>query len=75
MMNIEEIKQELAELTKEHDALNSLRCFDRFLSYFGFIKIEEVGKKWKPDKFIAKTDLFDKLIKVQPHNPINVRPN
>jgi hypothetical protein len=53
----------------------SLRTFDRFLSYFGFIKIEEVGEKWKPDKFITKTDLFDKLIKVQPHKTINIRPN
>jgi len=45
----------------------SLRTFDRFLDYFGFIKIETVGEKWNPDKFITKTDLFDNLIKVRPH--------
>ena len=44
----------------------SLRTFDRFLDYFGLVQIEEVGEKWKPDKFITKTDLFDKLIKVRP---------
>lgn len=46
----------------------SLRTFDRFLDYFGLVQIETVGKKWKPDKYITKTDIFDKLIKVRPHN-------
>lgn len=43
----------------------SLRTFDRFLDYFGLIKIETVGEKWDPDKYITKSDLFDKLIKVR----------
>jgi hypothetical protein len=46
----------------------SLRTFDRFLEYFGLIKIETVGEKWNPDKYLSKTNLFDKLIKVRPHN-------
>lgn len=46
----------------------SLRTFDRFLDYFSLVKIERVGERWRPDKFITKTDLFDKLIKVEPHN-------
>lgn len=46
----------------------SLRTFDRFLDYFGLIKIETIGVNWNPDKYITKTDLFDKLIKVRPHN-------
>ncbi len=45
----------------------SLRTFDRFLNYFGLIRIE-TDKEWDADKFIIKTELFDKLIKVRPHN-------
>ncbi len=44
----------------------SLRTFNRFLDYFGLIKIESENK-WDSDKFIKKTDLFDKLIKIKPH--------
>jgi hypothetical protein len=50
----------------------SLRTFDRFLDYFGLIKIETVGEKWNPDKYLTKKDLFDKLIKVRPHNTFRV---
>ena len=46
----------------------SLRTFDRFLDYFGLIQIETAREKWKTDKYITKTDIFDKLIKVRPHN-------
>jgi len=45
----------------------SLRTFDRFLDYFGLIKID-TEKKWDAEKFIMKTELFDKLIKSTPHN-------
>jgi len=45
----------------------SLRTFDRFLNYFGLIKIESENK-WDSEKFIVKTELYDKLIKVRPHN-------
>ena len=44
----------------------SLRTFERFLDYFGIIKIYS-GEKWDSDKSIVKTELFEKLIKVQPH--------
>jgi hypothetical protein len=44
----------------------SLRTFDRFLSYFGFIQIEK--EKMDADMFIIKTNIFDKLIEVLPHN-------
>lgn len=55
--------------TKEKSARScySLRTFDRFLDYFGLIKIES-EKKWDAEKFIIKTGLFDKLIKSTPHN-------
>ncbi len=55
--------------TREKQAYKcySLRTFDRFLDYFGLIEIESENK-WDSDKFIKKTELFDKLIKVRPHN-------
>jgi len=44
----------------------SVRTFERFLDYFGLIKIE-MANKWDDEKYIIKTELFDKLIKVRPH--------
>lgn len=46
----------------------SLRTFDRFLDYFGLIKIEKADKSWNADKYIIKTELFNKLVKIRPHN-------
>jgi hypothetical protein len=48
----------------------SIRFFDRFLEYFGLIRIEEDKKGLDSIKIITKTELFDKLIKVQPHNNV-----
>jgi len=45
----------------------SIRTFDRFLDYFGVITIEEEGRGFDSVKYITKTDLFDRLINVQPH--------
>ncbi len=45
----------------------SVRTFERFLVYFGIITIEEEGKWSDSIKYITKTDLFDRLIKVHPH--------
>ncbi|MEA2104426.1 MAG: hypothetical protein U9P79_07290 [Candidatus Cloacimonadota bacterium] len=47
----------------------SLRTFDRFLEYFGLVKIESKDRIFA-DKYITKTELFDKLIKVRPHNKV-----
>lgn len=44
----------------------SLRTFERFLDYFGLIKIEEEYKGFNSFKYITKTDLFDSLIKCLP---------
>lgn len=57
-------------VTLEKHSVNcySLRTFDRFLDYFGLIKIEIADKSWDADKYVTKTELFDKLIKVRPHN-------
>lgn len=51
------------------DNCYSIRTFDRFLDYFGLIKIEK-DKKWDADKYITKTELFDKLIECTPHNNV-----
>lgn len=64
-----EFPSNLTNPEMESSGCYSLRTFDRFLDYFGLIKIETVEKKWDSDKYITKTDLFDKLIKVHPHNP------
>lgn len=45
----------------------SLRTFDRFLDLFGLIRIEREGTDQGSIKWIYKTDLFDKLIKIRPH--------
>jgi len=45
----------------------SIRTFDRFLDYFGLIKIDREGNWIDSTKHITKTDLFDRLIEVQPH--------
>ncbi|MCR9228362.1 MAG: hypothetical protein NXH90_13165 [Flavobacteriaceae bacterium] len=45
----------------------SLRTFDRFLDYFGLVQMETDREKRKSAKYITKTDIFDKLIKVRPH--------
>ena len=45
----------------------SVRTFERFLEYFGIIRIER-GKKLNNEIFIVKTELFDRLIKITPHN-------
>lgn len=56
--------------TVEHYANRcySIRSFERFLCYFGLVEIEIQGKMLDRKIFITKTELFDKLIKVRPHN-------
>lgn len=56
--------------TVEHFANHcySIRTFERFLCYFGLVEIEKQGEMLDRKIFITKTRLFDKLIKVRPHN-------
>jgi hypothetical protein len=42
----------------------SLRIFERFLKFFGLTKIES-EKIWGAEKYVVKTELFDKLIKLR----------
>ncbi|MBI9039483.1 MAG: hypothetical protein JEY97_15235 [Bacteroidales bacterium] len=46
----------------------SIRTFERFLDFFGLIKIDEIGNGFDSIKHITKTDLFDKFIKRMPHS-------
>ncbi len=43
----------------------TLRTFQRFFEYFGFVKIEE-GIMWDSKRSISKTKLFDKLFTITP---------
>ena len=60
----------LLELNEQSGNDSSYRCysvrtFDRFLEYFGFIKIVKKSP-WDSINSIEKTDRFDKLIKIIP---------
>jgi len=44
----------------------ALRTFDRFLNYFGLISIEKTGPEYDSINYVIKTDLFDKLVKINP---------
>lgn len=61
--------------TPEKEAYDcySVRTFERFLDYFGLITIEEKGRLSSP-KYITKTDLFDRLIHIEPHK-ITIKAN
>ncbi|WP_052345573.1 hypothetical protein [Alkaliflexus imshenetskii] len=48
----------------------SIRIFDRFLDYFGLVRIDEDKKGLDSTKYITKTDIFDKLINVRLHNKV-----
>lgn len=50
------------------DRCYSTRTFERFLNYFGLIKMEITGEILNNKKYISKTYLFDKLIRVRPHS-------
>ena len=45
----------------------SIRTFERFLKYFGLIKIKN-ERRWDTDLFIAKSDFFNQIIDIQPPN-------
>lgn len=47
----------------------SIRSFERFLWYFGLIDFEQ--EKWDAEKFVWKTELFDRLISVRKPKRVN----
>ena len=49
----------------------SLRTFDRFLSFFGGVDIEQ-ERGMDAEKFIVKGDVFDKLFEFLPHENIKL---
>ena len=48
----------------------SIRTFDRFLHFFGCVKMEQ-ERGMDAEKFIVKGDVFDKLIGILPHQNFN----
>lgn len=65
---LESVEPSYGTLERSSTNCYSIRTFERFLDYFGLVKIDEEGKGLDSIKYITKTALFDKLIKVQPHN-------
>jgi hypothetical protein len=58
-------------LERKSSRCYSLRTFERFLDYFGIIKIDKEGTGFDKINYITKTGLYDKLIKCLPHHPIS----
>lgn len=46
----------------------SIRTFERFMNYFGLVEVKKEGKMLDSKNYIIKAELFDKVIKVRPHN-------
>ena len=65
---LESIEPSYGTLESYSTKCYSIRTFERFLDFFGLIKIDEEGKGLDSIRYITKTDLFDRLIKVQPHS-------
>lgn len=65
---LESIKPTYGTIEQYADNCFSLRTFERFLDFFGLIEIEKIGKMHDRKNLIFKTELFDKLIKILPHN-------
>ena len=64
----DESQSKLFKGERRADSCYSVRTFERFLDYFGLIRIERTSKSWDADTYILKTKLFSKLIHVRPHN-------
>ena len=43
----------------------SYRVFEVFMRYLGLVNLKHEGESWRKNLFVSKTDLFDKLIKVE----------
>jgi hypothetical protein len=72
---LDSVEPNYGTLEKYSTNCYSIRTFDRFLDYFGLINIEEEGKGLDSNKYISKTDIYDRLIKCTPHNmPQNPTP-
>ena len=65
---LESIKPSYGTLERYTADCYSIRTFERFLNYFGLIKIDMEGEVFDSLKYITKTDIYDKLIKCTPHN-------
>jgi hypothetical protein len=61
------IKPDYGTVERYTSRCYSVRTFERFLDYFGLIIIDKENKWLDTNKYITKTDLFDKLFKCLPH--------
>lgn len=68
MENIQVPSYTAKELSAGH--CYSIRTFDRFLHFFGCVRIEQ-ERGMDTEKFIVKGDVFDKLIGILPHQNFN----
>jgi hypothetical protein len=65
---LESIEPDYDTLERYTARCYSIRTFERFLGYFGLIKIDKQRRGLDSITYITKTDLFDRLIKCTPHN-------
>lgn len=63
---LETIEPDYGTLERYSTSFYSIRTFDRFLDYFGLIKIDKEGSGLVTKNYFTKTDLFDKLINISP---------
>ncbi len=56
------------DIVTDNQKAYSLRTFDRFLEYFGLVKL--TNKRFGETSKVKTTSLFKKLIKVRPHNNV-----
>ncbi|HDQ44883.1 MAG TPA: hypothetical protein ENN17_05205 [bacterium] len=69
---LESMKKKDGILEDSHSkSCYSIRTFDRFLDYFGLIRIDKEGKGFDWVKYITKTDLFDRWIQCTPPATLN----
>lgn len=61
---LESIEPNYGTLKSYTTGCYSIRTFDRFLDYFGLIKIDKEGRGLETKNYITKTDLFDRLINI-----------
>ena len=64
---LEDVEVRYGTLERYSSRCYSLRTFERFLDYFGLVRIEEEGKGLDSIHFVKKTELFDRLFTFSPH--------
>lgn len=58
---------EYRDLTDYLTRCYSIRMFERFMEYFGLIKLTKEGMRMERKHYIQKTEFFDQIIQIRPH--------